>query len=360
MEKIYYNALNIIFEANYGILKSLKEKFSSYQKAYQNLNSFLTSKRYLNNFKKTDPKKEFENLKKQNIDLVLDTENEYPFLLKQIQNPPLGIYFKSALKAKEIFKGKFFFSIVGTRKATLYGKEAAKKFAYEIADLGGKIVSGLALGIDSQAHLGALEAKGLTIAVLAGGLDSIYPPTNRALGEKIIKSGALVSEYPLKTPFLPYHFVARNRIISGLSLGVLVAEASLKSGSLITANLALSQNREVFAIPGTIFSKQSQGSNQLIQKGAKLVLETKDILEELKEQINISFSFDKKNYTVLKFDNPLQEKIFNLLKNQGKPLETEKIASLLDISLEQALTELSLLELNGLLKNIAGRWQAIK
>ncbi len=360
MEKIYYNALNIIFESNYNILKSLKEKFFSYQKAYQNLNPFLTTKKYLNNFKKIKPKEEFENLQKQKINLILDTENEYPFLLKQIQNPPLGVYFKSDLKAEEFFKGKFFFSIIGTRKATLYGKEAAKKFAYEIADLGGKIVSGLALGIDSQAHLGALEAKGITIAVLANSLDLVYPPTNKSLAERIIKNGALISEYPLKTPPLPYHFIARNRIISGLSLGVLVVEASLKSGSLITANLALSQNREVFALPGSIFSKQSQGTNQLIQKGAKLITETKDILEELKEQINIDFNFNKSNRPILKFDNALQEKIFNLLKTQAKPLEAEKIASYLGISIKQALTELSLLELNGLLKNIAGRWQAVK
>ncbi len=358
MEKIYYNALNIIFEANYTTLSRLKKKFGTYQKAYQNLSLFPSNKKYLKNFKKINPQKEYEKLKKLNVSLILEKDKEYPFLLGKIQNKPLGIYYKSKLKPFQIFNNNFVLSIVGSRKTTLYGREVAKKISYEISNLGGLIISGLALGIDTNAHLGALEAGGKTIAVLAGGLDKIYPPSNRTLSEKIQRNGALISEYPLNTPFLPHHFVLRNRIISGLSLGVVVVEASQKSGALTTANLAIEQGREVFSVPGNIFSSQSIGTNQLIQKGAKLILNTKDIIDEIKTQVELDFNFLETREN--NFENKIQEKIFSLLKERQTPLEIEKIAEILNISLEQALTEASLLELNGLLKSIGGRWQAIK
>ncbi|MBM4316211.1 MAG: DNA-protecting protein DprA [Deltaproteobacteria bacterium] len=177
------------------------------------------------------------------------------------------------------------FAIVGTRKPSIYGIKAALGFSKQLASLGFTIVSGLARGIDSYAHWGALMADGTTVAVLGHGLGRIYPPENRILAEKIIeKGGALVSEYEKDEPPLKHHFPERNRIISGLSLGVLIIEAAEKSGSLITANFALDQNREVFVIGSRFDEPSFKGGNLLLQQGAKMVLTIDDVLEELPSQ----------------------------------------------------------------------------
>jgi len=218
--------------------------------------------------------------------LTLGDKN-YPELLKQIQNPPPVIYVKSSTGitgTKSIMENfeKKAVAVVGTRLPTIYGKKVTEIIVEGLVARGIVIVSGLARGIDAIAHRQTLVNQGLTIAVLGCGLDRMYPPEHNQLAQEIVKSGgALVSEFPLETEAAPGNFPARNRIISGLSLGVVVTEAAKDSGSLITASRAAEQGREVFAVPGQITSAMSKGTAELIKKGAKLVTGVEDILEEL-------------------------------------------------------------------------------
>jgi len=206
-------------------------------------------------------------------------DKDYPAILKELYSPPKIIY----IKGKIIPKDKLAIGIVGTRKCTDYGKEIAYKLSSELSKLGITIVSGLAQGIDTYAHKGALDNKARTIAVLGTGIDknSFYPLENYNLSEQIAENGAIISEYKEGSRGTKYSFPQRNRIISGLSLGVIVIEAPEKSGALITADFAMEQNREVFVVPGPINSENSKGTNKLIKQGAKLITNISDILEEL-------------------------------------------------------------------------------
>lgn len=215
-----------------------------------------------------------EKFAKANIRVVMIEEEEYPSLLKQIYAPPLILYVKGSLAETSPA-----IAVVGARKCTPYGKNVAEKISEELAVAGVTIVSGGARGIDTCAHRGALKV-GKTVAFLGSGVDIVYPAENRNLFSQIAESGALVSEYPPGLPPTAGNFPARNRLLSGMSKGVLVVEAAEKSGSLITAGLALEQNRDVFAIPGSILSEASSGANRLIQQGAKLVISGRDILED--------------------------------------------------------------------------------
>lgn len=201
----------------------------------------------------------------------------YPELLRHIHNPPLILYVKGTVAD---LQGPCV-GVVGSRAATDYGRGVAEKLAADLARRGVTVVSGLALGIDAAAHRGALTAKGRTLGILGCGLDIVYPGQNERLFREIPGAGALVSEFPLGTPPESFNFPARNRIISGLCLGLVVVEATRRSGSLITANLALEQGREVFAIPGRVDSLKSEGTHRLLKDGAKLVHSVDDIMEEL-------------------------------------------------------------------------------
>lgn len=204
----------------------------------------------------------------------------YPHLLKEIQSPPKKLFIETKVDIKKLFNTKAI-AVVGTRSITNYGREVTKKITLELVERGFIIVSGLARGIDYIAHQTALNEGGLTIAVLGCGLDRIYPVEHARLAAEIIKNGALVTEFPLYTQITRQNFPIRNRIISGLSLGVVVCEAAQNSGTMITAGFAADQGREVFAIPGPITSETSKGVSALLKKGAKLVTDVNDILEEL-------------------------------------------------------------------------------
>ncbi len=204
----------------------------------------------------------------------------YPELLRRIADPPVLLFAKGRL---ELLASPML-AIVGTRRPTAYGRNVAERFAFDLARAGLTIVSGMARGVDTCAHLGALKANGATVAVFGAGLDHIYPAENRKLAEQIAAEGLLVSEFPMGTPAHPQNFPIRNRIISGLSEGVLVVEGARYSGSSITAKLALEQQREVFAIPGNVTSKMSWGPNLLIKQGATLVQEAADVLEGLSSE----------------------------------------------------------------------------
>ena len=209
----------------------------------------------------------------------------YPARLKAIGDAPLGLFVAGDVDALSLPQ----IGIVGSRNPTSGGLEHAREFAAHLSRNGLVITSGLALGIDAAAHEGALAAGGLTVAVLGSGLDDVYPVRNRALGARIAQSGALVSEFPAGTPALADHFPRRNRIISGLSLGILVVEAALRSGSLITARQAMEQGREVFALPGSIHNPLAKGCHKLIREGAKLVESGQDIFEELGAALGPAF-----------------------------------------------------------------------
>ncbi len=235
----------------------------------------------INNFSDWDKvNQNFELLNKNKITVITYQDDDYPEKLKNIYDLPPFLYVRGSLMKDDIN-----IAIVGSRRATTYGKYTTERISRELAQKGVTVVSGMARGIDSAAHRGALAARGRTIAVLGSGLDVIYPPENKILFAEIIENGAVISEFPMGTPPIAANFPSRNRIISGMSYGVLVVEAGEKSGSLITARLALEQGREVFAVPGSVETPASRGTNRLIKEGAKLIENAEDILEEIIPQL---------------------------------------------------------------------------
>ncbi len=204
-------------------------------------------------------------------------EPAYPLLLKHIYDPPVVLYVKGSLRGLSLKT----VGMVGTRKPSMSGRHIARRMAKELAEAGVCVVSGLAQGIDAEVHQGCLLGQGPTIAVMGTGIDRIYPAQHQALAAKIAAQGALITEFPLQSAPCAGHFPRRNRIISGLSSSILVVEASIRSGSLITARMALEQNRGVMAIPGSLHNPQSRGCHFLLQQGAKLVVSTADVLEDL-------------------------------------------------------------------------------
>lgn len=216
-------------------------------------------------------------MEKYDIKFVSILDEEYPKMLKQIYDPPLYLFYRGTLTKEDCRRG---IGVVGTRKASNYGKLATQKIVKKLASSGMTIVSGLAYGIDSVAHKSTLEVNGRTIAVIATGCEQVYPVTNRDLALQILENGAIVSEFRPGSPLDRWKFVQRNRIISGMSLGTLVIEGSKKSGALLTADFAMNQNRDVFALPGDISREQSAGPNYLIKNGAIIVTSANDILDE--------------------------------------------------------------------------------
>ena len=268
-----YEKLIKRFESIEGIYNAPKEKIEKVEGITKKAIEMLT-----NNAIKKDVKRHINYMEKNNIDIISIEDKEYPQILKKIYNPPLNLYIRGNKNILE----KNNFSIVGCREATEYGKYVAKSFAYKLAKKDFNIVSGLARGIDTYAHIGAMNASNITIAVLANGLDSVFPPENIKLAEKIVElGGCIISEYPLGTKPYRENFPLRNRIISGLSKGVLVIEAKPKSGTMITVDMALEQGREVFAVPGNIDSINSYGTNELIKQGAIITTSIDDIINNI-------------------------------------------------------------------------------
>lgn len=280
--------------------------------------------------------------------IAIDNEN-YPELLKKISNPPRILYFEGNLRKKELC-----FAIVGTRLCSDYGKQAALEISGGLSDAGLTIVSGLAPGIDTFAHKAAVEKNKRTIAVLGTGLDekSIYPKENLGLAKRIVEcGGCLISEYPPGTRAAKFTFPQRNRIISGLSLGVLVVEAKEKSGSLITANYALSQKRKLFAVPGPIYSSNCKGTNGLLKRGAKAVTSPEDILKEL----NLPFIKNDSSGTK---EAPLQDPVLLALKEGS--LYIDKIIEKTKLDAKTVAASLTVLEMEGKVRNLGGNIYSIR
>ena len=273
-------------------------------------------------------------------------EENFPKLLSQIHNPPKRLYCRGNIS----LLNSSCLAVVGTRKLTSYGREIAQQIVRDLANNGFTIVSGLALGIDAVVHQATIDYGGKTIAVLGGGVGdkNIGPKTNFPLAQNILKNdGLLISEYSDEESIQAFNFAVRDRIISGLSLGVLVVEADEKSGALITANCALDQNRDVFAVPGSVMSPKSAGPNTLIQSGAKLVMNAYDIINEYRE--NLQLFSDKKKSVLIK--NPTERKIVDLLDEHGI-LFVDDIIRKSNIETSLISVSLSMLEIRGIIKNM--------
>ena len=345
-----------------GKIKILLKKFGSAQNVInasekdligtERINKLLAT-RIINEVKnkskiEAKTKRELDRISDLNIKITSLWDTDYPELLKNIYDPPLLLYYKGEISDSD----KYSVAIVGTRNPTEYGKSQAQRIASELASQNITIVSGLARGIDSVAHAAALKSNGRTISVIGSGLNVIYPPENRKLFEEISEKGIIYSEYNLDTPPDAGNFPQRNRIISGLSLGCLVVESGLRGGALQTAQFALDENREVFAIPGNLGIKQSEGTNGLIQRGnAKLVKDAEDIFAELELKLKPMIG---KNIPKPKPDlNLFEEKLLNILGDEQ--IQIDKIASLSDLSTSDCLVHLLQLEFKGLVKQLPGK-----
>lgn len=290
----------------------------------------------------------FSNIEKNNLDVITVFDEDYPETLLNIYNNPLVLYKKG--KYKDF--NQLSIGIVGSRKITSYGRWACERFTKELVELGITIVSGLASGIDAIAHRTALDNGGDTIGVLGNGLDVVYPKSNHALYERIPGSGCIITEFPLSTIPYNYNFPLRNRIISGLSLGVIVVEAQEKSGSIITAHYAMEQGKEVFAVPGNINSLYSSGTNHLIKDGAKMLLDMDDILEEIYQlkQLSNERVFDEIDYSNLSSD---EIKIVNVIKDGPIHMDLISIKSGMNISNVNSIV--TVLELKGIISEVSSR-----
>ena len=301
----------------------------------------------------TAAKEERVRLRDLGVGIIRWGTEQYPSLLANIHDPPPLLYLRGTISPED----EMAVAVVGSRNATPYGLTVCKRLCEELALQGWTVVSGMARGIDSVAHLGALEGGGRTIAVLGTGLDVIYPAENKKLYQRTVASGAVVTEFPLGTPPEPGNFPIRNRIISGLALGVVVVEATAKSGSLITARMALDQGRQVFAVPGPIDRRGVAGPHRLIKEGAKLVERPEDIVEELLPMVSHRppAAAPPREGTQLDVQSKLddtEQKVWDVLSLE--PLHMDVVARQLDFSVSRTSELLLRLEIRGLVKQLPG------
>ncbi len=332
-EEQYYHSLNLLFESDYRKLKKLRSASLDWEEVWRRLPEAQRKER--------DPERDSLALERSGIRLILRESKEYPPLLKETHDAPFGLYVLGTLP----LCNDPALAVVGTRKATVEGKELAQRFAEELARKKIVVVSGLALGIDAAAHAGCLQAGGRTVAVLGNGLDYFYPRSNERLAKKILEGGgAIISEYPPGASPLPYRFLERNRIVAGLSKGVLVIEAPDKSGSLVTARLALEENRDVFVVPGPVTHPSFKGSHQLIRSGAELVTRPEDILE------TFGMETEAQPTEEITLDNEKEKIIFGALRELSGPATVDKIIELTHLSTSDANRALTFLTLKNIVK----------
>lgn len=286
--------------------------------------------------------------------LVVLGEPDYPPLLAAIQDPPIALTVRGELLREDALG----LSIVGSRRATPYGRDTARRLSRDLASFGLTIVSGLARGIDAAGHEGALEAWGRTIAVLGSGLDDVYPREHRRLADRIAERGAILSEFDLDEPPHARNFPRRNRVITGLTLGTLVVEAAVKSGSLISARLALEQDREVFAVPGPVSSPSSEGVHALLRDGARLVTRAEDVLEELREEVRAALKHrapERQGSSSESVEIDAEERaVVAILLAQHEALDFDFILDRLRLPVDRALAALGRLEVKGRVTRLPG------
>ena len=341
-----------------GVSVKVIEKLESYYGSLENI--WSSSNNDINQIKSISEKTRFEitnkkdqtyfdnvmeNIYKNDVKVLTILDEEFPEKLKYIYNCPKVLYVKGdMLKKQERLIG-----IVGARKATAYGKHITNKFTNELLDLGINPVSGMAKGVDTEVHVASIKKNQRNIAVLGCGVDVVYPKSNKYIYEKIMDNGSVISEFPLGTQPLKYNFPQRNRIISGLSSGVLVVEADERSGSLITAHHAAEQGKEVFAVPGNINSIYSRGTNLLIKDGAKIVLRVEDIIEEIREFEGIK---SKKDKVRLDYSKLSQDEVKVISFIEEEPIHTDLICIKTSMSISNVNSILTILEMKGIVKKL--------
>lgn len=294
--------------------------------------------------------KELRRVREGAAEIVPFDAPSYPARLRMIADPPPFLYVKGELRAED----ERAVAVVGSRSASAYGLRITQELCQGLASLGFTVVSGMARGIDGESHEAALSAGGRTVAVLGSGVDVTYPPEHEELYRRIVEQGAVLSDLPMGTPPLAFHFPSRNRLISGLALGVVVVEATEKSGSLITAALALEQGREVFAVPGEAGASRSRGTHQLIRQGAKLVERVEDIVEEIAPQLLARAAAARSAPPVLPPGmSPEARKIFALVAE--RPLQIDEVIETSGLSPAKVSEILLELEIQGLLKQVPGK-----
>lgn len=366
-ELVYYLGFSYCLGIGPMKFQALKSRFGSAAKAYlsdhkelEEVLGFKLAEKFIEFRRKFDPRKELDKLKKDEISVLAVDGEDYPESLKNISDPPICVYVKGSpgpLSKVKNFplthqSALTYFAIVGTRKPTSYGRQIAYKFARELAEAGFIIVSGMAMGIDTIAHQATLDAGGKTIAVLGCGVNVIYPAINYQLYHNIIKTGgAVVSEFPPNQTVLKGLFISRNRIISGLSKGVLIAEGGEYSGSLITARYAGIQGKDVFAVPSPIISEMSSAPNLLIKQGAKLVTTVEDIYQEFNMRITPRKKEDIRERLTVN-----EKPVFDIL--QKNPQTIDDLAIGLSKNVTEILNTISVLEIKGVVeKNQEKKYQ---
>lgn len=357
-DALYYNAFNLTGQIGSVRFRRLLNAFPNLETAWRAPAAELLAagleepviQKILETRTQIDPDAEFAKLLKLGIKLITFADEAYPKLLKEIPNPPITLYILGELLPQD----EMALAVVGSRSCTVYGQQVVHDLVRDLTRASLTVVSGLALGIDALAHRAALQYQGRTIGVLACGVDVVYPASNRLLAEKIQNGqGAIISELPLGTPPLKHHFPNRNRIISGLSLGTVIIEAATDSGALITARHALEQNRQVYAVPGSIYSPASEGPNNLLKMGAKPVTTTADILEDL----NLTSLQQQIVTAELVGDDEQEQKILDCLSRV--PQHFDQIAKLVALPASSIAATLTIMEMKGKIRNV-GAQQYVK
>lgn len=350
--RIYWVGFNMVKGIGAVRFKTLLDAFGSAETAWnaspEALQDAGLSRKIIESFKKVHAEsslsQEWEHLQKLGVTVLTWDDEAYPRRLKEIDQPPPVLYVRGALQTED----EWAVAIVGTRKVTAYGRQVAEEVATVLAHSGVTIVSGMARGVDSIAHQAAINAGGRTLAVLGNGVDLIYPPENRRLAAQIMEHGALVSDYALGTKPEGINFPPRNRIISGLSLAVIIVEAGHTSGALITASFAAEQGRDVFAVPGNIHAPQSQGTNRLIRDGAQPLLSPQDVLEAL----NLTMVTEQHAARVALPSDPVESRLYKLLSQQ--PMHVDEIRALSEMPIETVSATLAMMELKGMVRQVGG------
>lgn len=339
-DSLYYNAVALACCGDYVKIARVKKHCATWQEAWDAHAELHT----------VNPEVAWNELQKRGIAVCMRESGEFPALLNEIHHPPFALYMKGALPKQHAL------AIVGTRKATASGRATAEQFANSLASAGWCITSGLALGIDGAAHTGALAGRGVTVAVLACGLDTVYPSEHASLAERMLaEGGALISEYPISSPCYQTRFLERNRIVSGLSLGALIIEAPERSGSIATATFALQQNRDVFVIPGPVGHPNFTGSHALIKAGAALVTSPDDIRAAYGEDISPA----KTNTDKAAELSGDEARIYEALQSAGASATVDKLSEIVQLPSYVVSRCLTFMQLKGIIRECDGGYELI-
>jgi DNA processing protein len=349
-QKPYWLGLNLVKGIGAVRLKRLIAYFGEARAAWHASPAMLAkaglSQGIIDNFVQlrmdVDLDKIMQDLAAQAVQVITWLDEDYPPRLKEIDAPPPVLYVRGDLRPED----EWAVAIVGTRRITPYGRQVAQEVASLLARNGVTVVSGLARGVDTVAHSEALQAGGRSLAVLGNGIDRMYPPENRILAGRLVENGALISDYPPGTPPEGGNFPPRNRIISGLSLAVVIIEAGERSGAIITASFAADQGREVFAVPGGIHARQSRGTNYLIQQGARPLLNPEEILESL----DLAMVLEHRTARRVLPENELEASLLERLSLE--PLHVDELSQTMSSSIQEVTAALALMELKGMIRKV--------